>query len=666
MKRTNIKINYFHLILTFIFSLIYCVFGFLFLNEYIEIEANIFHCLIIVAGFFFYYMIYITNISLFKLLYTFFLLFTFYIFVSQYYFENIKLIKIQNILNSSKTLILICLFNLGINIWLILKKNNIFLTFGLLGVIVGLINYYKYGEYSLVNIILIDIFFFIFFIISLYLINILDRFENKQLKSIIKYKYRKDVLFVIIIFVIIIIIPFYVVYPKKIKIYGEKGLTFLNIDKEKKRVKPFLENYPLYNQNSLNHKKIDPLDEKRIIFSVKLLDYQTNNTYNKYDKNNIKLYLREYVYGDYNSQKGIFLRSSYGENAQYRLKSNNFIKQSKLSKNAEELSHRIKLEYHIGNIRISSLPILYYPVNIRLISNKYIDKLYLNRNMTLFLNKTKDNNSIKYIISSNIIYADNIKKSINKPQFNNIFFNENNVESIYYRKYDSNKFIEKLKILAKNIIGKELFNKDNKDIKDILVIIDRTISYLRQNYTYSLDPEISNDCNNIVDCFLFRNEKKGYCVHFSEAFAIIMRLCDVPARVVGGYIATEKSFNKKTHTYNIVEKNSHAWVECLLPEFGWISFDPSPNTSENDRMNKKYSVHIDYEDNNDQDSENNNIVRKEIWDENNEIIKTEFYFSSNNDNFKQKLIIEFDENHSIGSIKYLNTNKSKKYYVEKK
>lgn len=72
--------------------------------------------------------------------------------------------------------------------------------------------------------------------------------------------------------------------------------------------------------------------------------------------------------------------------------------------------------------------------------------------------------------------------------------------------------------------------------------------------------------------FLFER-KAGYCEFFASSFALLARLIDIPARLVGGYYGG--NYNDLGGYYLVSEDQAHVWVEVLLSGEGWRRFDPS-------------------------------------------------------------------------------------------
>jgi len=74
-----------------------------------------------------------------------------------------------------------------------------------------------------------------------------------------------------------------------------------------------------------------------------------------------------------------------------------------------------------------------------------------------------------------------------------------------------------------------------------------------------------------IDEFLFDN-KRGYCEFFASSFAQLLRLCEIPSRLVGGYHGGE--YNNLGGYYLVTESLAHVWVEALVDDH-WQRIDPS-------------------------------------------------------------------------------------------
>ncbi len=98
-------------------------------------------------------------------------------------------------------------------------------------------------------------------------------------------------------------------------------------------------------------------------------------------------------------------------------------------------------------------------------------------------------------------------------------------------------------------------------------------SYLKTNFTYTLQLPGANEPDPLAS-FLFQR-KRGHCEYFASSMAIMLRTQGIPARVVNGFRGGE--YNDLTGSYIVRERDAHSWVEAYFPEFGWVTFDPTPS-----------------------------------------------------------------------------------------
>jgi transglutaminase-like putative cysteine protease len=68
-------------------------------------------------------------------------------------------------------------------------------------------------------------------------------------------------------------------------------------------------------------------------------------------------------------------------------------------------------------------------------------------------------------------------------------------------------------------------------------------------------------------------ERAGHCEFFAASFAVLARLGEIPARLVGGYHGGD--YNELGGYYRVEEKRAHVWVEVLLDGQGWVRIDPA-------------------------------------------------------------------------------------------
>lgn len=124
-----------------------------------------------------------------------------------------------------------------------------------------------------------------------------------------------------------------------------------------------------------------------------------------------------------------------------------------------------------------------------------------------------------------------------------------------------------IKALAKRIIS----GQDRE--RDILALYrffnDGQYKYSLKNLPVSQTP---------LEDFLFKN-RYGNCEYFASAFAVMLRLAGIPARLVGGYRGGY--YNDVGKYYFVPQKNAHVWVEAFIEQKGWVRIDPTPASIDN-------------------------------------------------------------------------------------
>ena len=105
-------------------------------------------------------------------------------------------------------------------------------------------------------------------------------------------------------------------------------------------------------------------------------------------------------------------------------------------------------------------------------------------------------------------------------------------------------------------------------------LAQRALELFNAEFTYTLDPQLLG--RDSVDDFLF-NTQQGYCEHFASAFVVMMRMADIPARVVTGYQGAQR--NDLGDYWVVRHSDAHAWAEIWLEGRGWVRIDPTSAVS---------------------------------------------------------------------------------------
>lgn len=94
----------------------------------------------------------------------------------------------------------------------------------------------------------------------------------------------------------------------------------------------------------------------------------------------------------------------------------------------------------------------------------------------------------------------------------------------------------------------------------------------QNSFTYSVDnPPVPVNVD-AVDWILTTH--KGYCTYYASAMSIMARMLGIPTRIVSGF--SQGHYDRQHKVWVVNGDDAHSWVQAYLPNFGWISFDPTP------------------------------------------------------------------------------------------
>ncbi|MDF1667786.1 MAG: DUF3488 and transglutaminase-like domain-containing protein, partial [Planctomycetota bacterium] len=100
--------------------------------------------------------------------------------------------------------------------------------------------------------------------------------------------------------------------------------------------------------------------------------------------------------------------------------------------------------------------------------------------------------------------------------------------------------------------------------------------HFQTKFRYSLDIPDSEGKDPIL--YFLMESKTGHCEFFASSLALLLRAEGIPTRLINGYRTQE--YDELNGEHVVRESNAHAWVEVLIPERGWVRFDPTPPSSE--------------------------------------------------------------------------------------
>jgi transglutaminase-like putative cysteine protease len=107
--------------------------------------------------------------------------------------------------------------------------------------------------------------------------------------------------------------------------------------------------------------------------------------------------------------------------------------------------------------------------------------------------------------------------------------------------------------------------------------------YVNKQFTYS--PGSTTIESTVLDVW---NLKAGVCQDFALLLIYMLRLANLPARYVSGYICPNQDGLKG-------DGATHAWVDVYIPQFGWLGIDPTNNCCAEEKY-VNVAVGRDYQD----------------------------------------------------------------------
>ena len=164
-----------------------------------------------------------------------------------------------------------------------------------------------------------------------------------------------------------------------------------------------------------------------------------------------------------------------------------------------------------------------------------------------------------------------------------------------YLKYSSSVYSDSVTSIAEELLAEAGYKRNTK-LRDVIPVYEdlrgnevdqhdvvmTVINYLKDNYTYTLEPAPYNGevPMTVLDSFLTET-KNGYCTHFATAAATLLREYGYSVRYCEGYLVTDFELNyadgapAKYKGYAL-DENAHSWIEVYYPLYGWVAYETVP------------------------------------------------------------------------------------------
>jgi transglutaminase-like putative cysteine protease len=115
---------------------------------------------------------------------------------------------------------------------------------------------------------------------------------------------------------------------------------------------------------------------------------------------------------------------------------------------------------------------------------------------------------------------------------------------------------------------------------DILSVLHALVSHLHGGMTFDSNP--TSVVTTAREAFAL---KRGVCQDFTHIFIAAARHLGIPARYISGYFCRADGVTE--------QDAGHAWAEALVPDLGWVAFDPTNGISATDQ-HLRVAVGLDY------------------------------------------------------------------------
>lgn len=254
-----------------------------------------------------------------------------------------------------------------------------------------------------------------------------------------------------------------------------------------------------------------------------------------------RIYLKSMAYANYENNKWSVLTdeqaNDYPQDFQAFIMTANYQERSTVTIDTVNKESIVYTPYYLASINDT-----FSPVCDVLVSNS--DKA-TNYSMSVMPYSESELDNFSMAFSSPVYDYDNFVKS-------------------YYLKLPYDTKLAMLKIAEEN-------NLTGVSTQNIPQAVKQFVSH---SASYSLNTQKVPDGRDVAEWFL-NDAETGYCMHFANATAVMLRALGVPARYVTGYCA-----NVVDGKATVTSDNAHAWVEYFDERIGWIPLDATSSDFE--------------------------------------------------------------------------------------
>jgi transglutaminase-like putative cysteine protease len=126
------------------------------------------------------------------------------------------------------------------------------------------------------------------------------------------------------------------------------------------------------------------------------------------------------------------------------------------------------------------------------------------------------------------------------------------------------------------------FAAASRDAADgnVLNLLHHMLERLHDDMVYDINP--TQPGTTAAQAFAL---KRGVCQDLTHIFIAAARSLAIPARYISGYFRRDDGVHE--------QQAGHAWAEALVPELGWVAFDPANGLCATD-AHVRVAVGLDY------------------------------------------------------------------------
>ncbi len=147
-------------------------------------------------------------------------------------------------------------------------------------------------------------------------------------------------------------------------------------------------------------------------------------------------------------------------------------------------------------------------------------------------------------------------------------------------------------VLDETVRKADMLNED-RTYEGMLYSCGQLEKYFADNYRYSLQPGMTPMGRDVVEYFL-TSQDRGYCMHYASSATLLLRYIGIPARYCEGYVIKPSDLaegeivredpetGEKYVKVEITDASAHAWVEIYIPAYGWIPYEMTPPSFDED------------------------------------------------------------------------------------